>query len=347
MVQDSCGGKWWRVVGSSGLCESGRKWGEVVVEIVAGNQVGEEQCFQTCMTGVIVWYFYTQLVPGNKVKSRKARRRVRLIVSEDEDDLEDPSKPRRKIAQIDEDKGITLVQMGAQTQGRNEHKVESDFDFTTAEDISTANVLVTTAGVEISTATPEDKTAKTSDDSDDITLVETLIEIKKSATKSQKVKGVVFRDVEEIPRLIKSTTTLQPLPYIDLKDKGKGVLVEEEPMKVKRRDQGSAQIESDAELAQRLYEEEMGADHELAARLTYEEQEPFTVEERIKLLVEFFERRKKQLAAERIAIHMLIEKTYPLSQEMLSRMLNKRLEVDHESEMAFELLRFQRSQLKE
>ncbi|GJR34615.1 hypothetical protein Tco_1210299 [Tanacetum coccineum] len=39
-----------------------------------------------------------------------------------------------------------------------------------------------------------------------------------------------------------------------------------------------------------------------------------------------------------IAIHMLIEKTYPLTQEMLSRMLSRRLEVDHECEMAYELL---------
>ncbi|GKC18681.1 hypothetical protein Tco_1020831 [Tanacetum coccineum] len=47
-----------------------------------------------------------------------------------------------------------------------------------------------------------------------------------------------------------------------------------------------------------------------------------------------------------ITIHMMIEKKYPLTQEMLSRMLNRRLEVDHESEMAFELLRFTRSKLK-
>ncbi|GJY47840.1 hypothetical protein Tco_0437796 [Tanacetum coccineum] len=48
-----------------------------------------------------------------------------------------------------------------------------------------------------------------------------------------------------------------------------------------------------------------------------------------------------------IVIHMMIEKKYPLTQEMLSRMLSRRLEVDHESEMAFELLNFTRSQLKE
>ncbi|GJX74149.1 hypothetical protein Tco_0312744 [Tanacetum coccineum] len=47
-----------------------------------------------------------------------------------------------------------------------------------------------------------------------------------------------------------------------------------------------------------------------------------------------------------IDIHMLIENTYPLIQKMLSRMLSRRLEVDHECEMAYELLRFTRSQLK-
>nr|GEU52777.1 retrovirus-related Pol polyprotein from transposon TNT 1-94 [Tanacetum cinerariifolium] len=431
------------------------------------------------------------------ISEASIRRHLKLEDSEDEDNLEDPSKQGNKIAQIDEDEGITLVQMGARNQGRNEHKVEFDFDFTTTEDISTANVPATTAGTEISTASPEDKTTKTSDESDDITLAKTLIEIRRSATKPQKVKGVAFRDVKETPRLIRSTITLQPFLSIDLKDKGKGVLVEEEHVKVKRRDQGLAQIESDAELAQRLYEEDrakkerqkqeeatiavltkefdeiqarMDADHELAARLTYEEQEQFTIEEREKLLAEFFKRRKKQLAAERseairnkppirtqvrnrmiaylkhmesskkrqkevsyeesfkkqkleedsdakneeliatldivsrddiainveslatkylmvnwktyilienmmyyqiiradgssknykifsemlddfdkqdvIDLHRLVQKrydtienTYPLTQEMLSRMLNRRLEVDHESEMAFELLR--------
>ncbi|GKB48165.1 putative ribonuclease H-like domain-containing protein [Tanacetum coccineum] len=39
-----------------------------------------------------------------------------------------------------------------------------------------------------------------------------------------------------------------------------------------------------------------------------------------------------------------LKNKYPLTQEMLSRMLSRRLEVDHESEMAFELLRFTISQ---
>ncbi|GJY83377.1 hypothetical protein Tco_0496753 [Tanacetum coccineum] len=46
-----------------------------------------------------------------------------------------------------------------------------------------------------------------------------------------------------------------------------------------------------------------------------------------------------------IAIHMLTEKKYPLSQEMISKMLSKRLEVDQESTQAYELLKFIRSQV--
>ncbi|GJT21201.1 hypothetical protein Tco_0891138 [Tanacetum coccineum] len=41
-----------------------------------------------------------------------------------------------------------------------------------------------------------------------------------------------------------------------------------------------------------------------------------------------------------LAIHMLTEKKYPLSQEMISKMLKKKLEVDHESSQAIELLSF-------
>ncbi|GJY41749.1 putative reverse transcriptase domain-containing protein [Tanacetum coccineum] len=40
-----------------------------------------------------------------------------------------------------------------------------------------------------------------------------------------------------------------------------------------------------------------------------------------------------------LAIHMLTEKKYPLSQEMLTKMLSRKLEIDHESSQAFELLR--------
>ncbi|GJW34614.1 hypothetical protein Tco_0057534 [Tanacetum coccineum] len=68
---------------------------------------------------------------------------------------------------------------------------------------------------------------------------------------------------------------------MDPKRKGKGILEEIESWeKIKKQ----ARID---------------ADYELAARMTQEEQEKYTIEERARLLAEFFKRRKKQLAAER------------------------------------------------
>ncbi|GKA42435.1 hypothetical protein Tco_0735095 [Tanacetum coccineum] len=81
-----------------------------------------------------------------------------------------------------------------------------------------------------------------------------------------KEKGVVIKDSEDSSRPVKSITTLQPLLTIYHKDK---------------------------------VQARMDANYELAARLTHEEQEKYTIEERVRLLAEFFERRKKQLAAKR------------------------------------------------
>ncbi|GJZ85041.1 hypothetical protein Tco_0650380 [Tanacetum coccineum] len=52
--------------------------------------------------------------------------------------LEDPSKHGRKIAQINEDEGITLVQMGTQTQGRYGQDMEFETEVYTPEDVSIA-----------------------------------------------------------------------------------------------------------------------------------------------------------------------------------------------------------------
>ncbi|GJU18296.1 hypothetical protein Tco_1146262 [Tanacetum coccineum] len=78
---------------------------------------------------------YTRLIKKVKklektVKSSQARRRARIVVSDDEDDLEDPSKQGRKIAEI---------------QGRYGHDMEFDFDV--AKEVSTARAAVTTASV--------------------------------------------------------------------------------------------------------------------------------------------------------------------------------------------------------
>ncbi|GKE87340.1 hypothetical protein Tco_1564815, partial [Tanacetum coccineum] len=47
-----------------------------------------------------------------------------------------------------------------------------------------------------------------------------------------------------------------------------------------------------------------------------------------------------------IIIYMLVEKEYPLSQGLLTLMLSEKLIVDHECEMAFELIRFIQGQIR-
>nr|GEW92137.1 hypothetical protein [Tanacetum cinerariifolium] len=97
----------------------------------------------------------------------------------------------------------------------------------------------------------------------DMTLADILIKLK-----DEKAKGVAFKDSKSIDRPARSILTLKPLPTIDPKDKGKGVL--EEPESAKK------MTKSDFD-------------------------EKYTVDERAKLLAEYFERRKKQLVEERAA----------------------------------------------
>ncbi|GJT15955.1 hypothetical protein Tco_0874661 [Tanacetum coccineum] len=270
-----------------------------------------------------------------EAKTTQDRRRlfkVRVETSTDKSLGDDASKQGRNDDKIEE---LNLTD-GADIEVIVEDKGSGEKGGSTADQVSTARpeVSVASVPVNVSAATPSPPPTTTTIFSDeDLTIAKTLVKMRSEKAK-EKEKGVVLIDEEEPPSLNRSTTTLQPLPTIDLKDKGKGVLVEEEPEKpekVKRRDQGLAQIESDAELAQRLHEEElaeldraqkekqkqeeatnaalaeefdeiqarMDDDHELAVILTHEKQEKYTIEERATLLAEYFERRKKQLAAKR------------------------------------------------
>ncbi|GJZ03227.1 hypothetical protein Tco_0521188 [Tanacetum coccineum] len=112
--------------------------------------------------------------------------------------------------------------------------------------VSAASVSVTTTGVSISTPEPRTPptTTTTTFKDEDLTIAQTLLKMR---SEKAKVKGVNFRDVEESAR---STTILLT---IDPKDKGKGIMQEpEKPPK----NLIKAQIQRDAEIAQRLFEEE-------------------------------------------------------------------------------------------
>ncbi|GKA70165.1 hypothetical protein Tco_0776229 [Tanacetum coccineum] len=121
------------------------------------------------------------------IKSNKARRRAQFIVSDDE--KKDSFNQGRKIAKIDEDPDLSLVQQmihyDSQTQGRQEYDLEPNFEFTAPEevytaepDISTANVPVSTTGAEVSTG------------------AESLIYIRRSAAKRKDKDKAIMEESE-------------------------------------------------------------------------------------------------------------------------------------------------------
>ncbi|GKC47342.1 hypothetical protein Tco_1065064 [Tanacetum coccineum] len=164
---------------------------------------------------------YTKLIMKvkkleHKVKTSKARIRVELVVLEDEDELEDPSKQGRKIAQIDEDEGITLVQMK---------------DYTVEPDISTANVPVSTAGAKVSTAMPEVKTDAKS-----------LVYIRRSVAKRKDKGKAIMKEVEPLQKKTKQRIAR--------------VHEEASTFNAEEWDNIQAQIKADEELAHRLQAQE-------------------------------------------------------------------------------------------
>ncbi|GJU82742.1 putative ribonuclease H-like domain-containing protein [Tanacetum coccineum] len=141
---------------------------------------------------------YTKLIMKvkkleHKIKSSKSRRRAKIVISDDEDCQEDPSKHGRKISQINEDEGITLVQMSAHTQGRHEHDFEEpNFEFTAPEEVYTGKPDISTAGPEVSTASPEDRTA-----------AESLVYIRRSATKRKDKDKAIMKEAEPVQKKTK------------------------------------------------------------------------------------------------------------------------------------------------
>nr|GEZ24087.1 hypothetical protein [Tanacetum cinerariifolium] len=195
-------------------------------------------------------------------------------------------------------------------------------------------------------------------------------------TQAEVTEGGSKRAGEEEPR------RATPPPTVQSQDKGKGKMVEPEPIS---KNLIKAQIQRDAEIAQMLFEEEQAqfereqriarekvaeqkakdvalikqiedvqaridVDALLAERLQEEEREQFTVDEQARMLVDLIAERKRFFAAQRA--EQIQNKPPTKAQlrnkmEMLSRILNRRLEIDHESEMALELIRFIKTQLKE
>nr|GEV14796.1 hypothetical protein [Tanacetum cinerariifolium] len=131
---------------------------------------------------------------------KKMEKRCKLRPTKDESDKLD--------AKLDED-----MEYMDTKEVLNEGRESTDD--TARPDVSTARQELSTAGP---TTTP---TTSTIIDDEEMTLADTLIKLK-----DDKAKGVAFKDSESTDRHARSILTLKPLPTIDPKDKGKGVLEE-------------------------------------------------------------------------------------------------------------------------
>ncbi|GJW64260.1 hypothetical protein Tco_0116144 [Tanacetum coccineum] len=224
---------------------------------------------------------------------------------------------------IDADEGVTLVN---KTEGRNDEEMfdtgildgEEVFtkqdvvekEVSTADPVTTAGEVVTTASVEVTTVSAITTTV------DELTLAQTLIEIKAA---KPKVRGVMIQEPSET-----TTTTTTPAASKPSQDKGKAKMTEsEKPLKKKDQimydqevalnlqAQLQAELEEEERLARQKEEEAnialieswdntqamMDADRLLAERLQAREQEELTDEEKARLFVELLEKRKKHFAA--------------------------------------------------
>nr|GEW92503.1 xylulose kinase-1 [Tanacetum cinerariifolium] len=178
---------------------------------------------------------YTKLIMKVKklektVKTNQARRRAKIAVFDDEEDLEDPSKHGGRY---DQDMEFNLDFDAAKEVSTAEKEVS------TAKPVFTTGAAVTTASVDVSLVSPTRRVSTV----DDITMVETLVYIRRSVAK----------------------------------DKGKGIMTKSEPVQTKiklQQEQERLGYEAVVRLQKELDEEErqrMARVHEAAQSFTEEE----------------------------------------------------------------------------
>ncbi|GKC85488.1 hypothetical protein Tco_1141205 [Tanacetum coccineum] len=153
-----------------------------------------------------------------KVKTTKARRRARIVLSKDEVDVEDPSKQMRSlIEELDMDAGISLVPLHAADEGRN--------DDTRIYDQPAEKLGVFSAAIALADAAKRRRSVETA---------QTYTRRRRSvSTGSSRVstgsKTVSTADVS-------TTSELGSTAGVKAKDKGKAIMQESEPpKKVKKR----------------------------------------------------------------------------------------------------------------
>ncbi|GJU04384.1 retrovirus-related pol polyprotein from transposon TNT 1-94 [Tanacetum coccineum] len=202
---------------------------------------------------------------------------ARVESSGDEESLGEDASKQGRIDAIDADEEITL-------ENDEVNVVEQ------VVQVSAAGNVVSTAGA----TTTVSAATTTTDDDGEITLAQSLIEMKST---KPKVKRVVIQEPGE-----STTTKYSQLSSQQSQDKGKGILIEPvEPMKKKDQIRRDEETEANIVLLETWddIQAKIDADHQLAERLQAQEQEELSVEEKATLFQQPLEKRRKHFAAKR------------------------------------------------
>ncbi|GJY68618.1 putative ribonuclease H-like domain-containing protein [Tanacetum coccineum] len=235
--------------------------------------------------------------PGLK-RLRKVSRSARIESSKDKGlgAQEDAFKQGRKIADLDADAKVTLVD---EAQERNDDNLMFDTRVFDEQEVKVEKVVST---AEVTTASATTTTI------DELTLAQTLIEIKEAKPKAITTASTTTSMAVTRPKSRRVVAKMIE-PEKPLKNKEQ-ILIDEE-IAQKLQAQLNAELEKEEKLAKQREEDEniaewdnvqamIDVDYELAARLQAQEQEELTIEEKSKLFVELIDKRKKHFARLRV-----------------------------------------------
>ncbi|GJZ09292.1 hypothetical protein Tco_0543575 [Tanacetum coccineum] len=182
-------------------------------------------------------------------------RSARVVSSKDEGlgDQEDASKQWRKIADIDDDVEVTLID---KTRGRNDEDLMFDTGVLDEQEVEVEKRSKPKAVITAATTTT-------------------------TAVARPKARGVIVQEPSEFT----TTSPSQPSQLPQAKDKGKAKMKKRSLQNKKEEDENIAEWDNVQAM--------IDADYELATRLQPQEQEELTIEEKSKMFVELMDKRKK------------------------------------------------------
>ncbi|GJT72092.1 putative ribonuclease H-like domain-containing protein [Tanacetum coccineum] len=214
---------------------------------------------------------------------RKVGRTARIESSDEAGlgDQEDASKQGRKIVDINRDAEVTLID---ETQGRSNDNLMFDTGIFDEQKVKVEKI-VSTAEVEVTTASATTTTA------DELTLAQTLIEIKAAKPKA-KDKGKAKMVEPEKPLKKKDQIMYDQEVALNLQAQLEAELEEEERLARQKEEEANIALIESWDNTQAMME----TDFQMAQQLHAEEQEQLSIEEKSKLFVELMNKRKKHFA---------------------------------------------------